>query len=453
MPTKKVVILDGCGLHDEDLAPVLGALSDVLRRDGFQLQTIPLRETKLAHCLGCFGCWVKTPGMCVEDDAGREIAKAVIQSDTTVFFTPVTFGGYSPELKKMIDRFIPLISPYFQIEHGEVHHPPRYARRPRLMMVGVQKHANSHEAHIFKTLAGRNAINFHPPSYAAEVVVASDPADSLRRRLEPLLSKSDALPFGEAAASLMPPPVASGVAVDSSNPKRALLIVGSPKTNATSTSSVLGSYLLERLGGLGWETESLTLRASLSREEGETALLASIDRAALILLVFPLYADALPFLLTKALTVIAAHRRAAVHPTPQRLVAIVNSGFPETHQNTLALAICKEFAAQSGMAWAGGLALGGGGIVGVQALAETKRSGPPVKHLVQALDLTAAALAEGRAVPVQAVSLMAKNPVPFMPFSLWRWIYVRFGGKGFEQQAARNGVAKDRLLDQPHAAY
>jgi hypothetical protein len=390
--------------------------------------------------------------MCVEDDAGRQIAKAVIQSDTTVFYTPVTFGGYSPDLKKMMDRFIQLISPYFQMDHGEVHHPPRYAHRPRLMMVGVQRHPNPREAHIFKILAGRNAINFHPPSYAAEAVVVTEPADALRRRFEALLARSDALPFGESAASLMPPPVASGVAAGPNSPRRVLLIVGSPKAGLPSTSSVLGSHLLERLGDRGWETESLTLRASLSREEGEAALLASIDRAGLILLAFPLYADALPFLVTKVLAVIAAHRRAAAPPPPQRLVAIVNSGFPETHQNSVALAICQEFGAQSGMAWDGGLALGGGGVIGGQPLTVTKRSGLPVKHVIRALDLTAVALAEGRPVPAQAVRLMAKNPVPFMPFALWRWIYIRLGGKGFEQEAARNGVGRDRLLDQPYAA-
>ena len=452
MSGKKVVILDGSGLLDQDLAPVLGGLSDVLGRDDSQIETFPLHAMKLAHCLGCFGCWLKTPGMCVEDDAGRQIAKAVIQSDTTVFYTPVTFGGYSPDLKKMMDRFIQLISPYFQMDHGEVHHPPRYAHRPLLMMVGVQRHPNSHEAHIFKTLAGRNAINFHPPTYATEVVVATDPADTLRRRFEALLARSDALPFGESAASLMPPPVVSGVAADPNSLRRALLIVGSPKTNSPSTSSVLGNYLLERLGDRGWETESLTLRASLSREEGEAAMLASIDRAGLILLIFPLYADALPFLVTKALAVIAAHRRAAANPPPQRLVAIVNSGFPETHQNSVALAICQEFAAQSGIAWFGGLALGGGGVIGGQPLTLRKRSGLPVKHVIGALDLTAAALSEGRPVPAQAVRLMAKNPVPFMPFALWRWIYIRFGGKGFEQEAARNGISRDRLLDQPYAA-
>ena len=125
MTYKKVVILDGCGLADGDLAPVLGGLSELLKHDGSLIETFPLHAMKLAHCLGCFGCWLKTPGMCVEDDEGRRVAKAVIQSDATVFFTPVTFGGYSPDLKKMMDRFIQLISPYFQVERGEVHHPLR----------------------------------------------------------------------------------------------------------------------------------------------------------------------------------------------------------------------------------------------------------------------------------------------------------------------------------------
>jgi multimeric flavodoxin WrbA len=451
MSGKKVVVLDGCGPADTDLAPALNQLRDVFARDGSQIEIFHLHEMKLSHCLGCFGCWIKTPGICVEDDDGRQVARAVIQSDVTVFYTPVTFGGYSPHLKRMMERCIPLISPFFAMDHGEVHHPPRYEHRPRLVVVGVQRHPDSHEALVFKTLAGRNAINLHPPSYAAEVVVATDPADTIRQGLEGLLTRSDALPFGEAVASLMPPPVTSGIAAGADGPRRALLIVGSPKTDSTSTSSVLGRYLLERVGNSGWETESLTLRASLNREEGEAALLASVDRAGLILLVFPLYADALPYLATKALAVIAGHRRAAANPPRQRLMAIVNSGFPETHQNSLALAICREFAAQSGIAWDGGLALGGGGVIGGQPLTSEKRSGPPVTHIVRALDLTAVALSEGLPVPAEAVRLMAKSPVPFIPFALWRRLYIRFGGKGFEQEAARNGVGRERLMERPYA--
>lgn len=374
MPKKKVVILDGAGSGDRDLSPILDVLSQVLHADGAQVETFPLRDIRLAHCLGCFDCWIKTPGMCVEADAGREIAKAIIGSDVTVLFTPVTFGGFSPELKKMMDRFVQLISPFFEMDHGEVHHTPRYEHRPRLMVVGVQRHPNPFEAHIFKTLAGRNAINLRPPSSVAEVVLATDDADALRGRFESLLTRSDALPFGDAAASLMPAPVMPGTAVEPAGARRALLIVGSPKTKEPSTSGVLGGYVLDRLKERGWETESLTLRASLNRPEGERALLSSVERAGLVLLVFPLYVDSLPYLVTKALVVIAAHQRAGREPSAQHLVGIVNSGFPETHQNSVALAICREFAAQSGFTWAGGLALGGGGMIGGQPLTGAKRS-------------------------------------------------------------------------------
>jgi hypothetical protein len=228
-----------------------------------------------------------------------------------------------------------------------------------------------------------------------------------------------------------------------------LLIVGSPKTKEPSTSGVLGGYLLDRLKERGWETESLTLRASLNRPEGEGELLSSVERAGLIVLAFPLYVDALPYLVTKALAVIAAHRRPVGERPPQRLVGIVNSGFPETRQNAMALAICREFAAQSGFTWAGGLALGGGGMIGGQPLTGTKRSGPPVQHVIAALEMTAEALAEGRPAPAEAVKTIAKNPIPFV---LWRWLYAWMGGKGFVKLAAKNGVGKDKLLARPYAA-
>src|SRR5271157_1062832 len=146
MLRKNVVILDGTASGDTDFSPILSVLSHVLKADGAQVEPFPLREIRLAHCLGCFGCWIKTPGMCVEADAGRDIARAMVHSDVAVLFTPVTFGGYSPELKRMVDRFIQLALPFFQLERGEVHHPPRYAHPSRLLVVGVQRCANPHEA-------------------------------------------------------------------------------------------------------------------------------------------------------------------------------------------------------------------------------------------------------------------------------------------------------------------
>ncbi|MEL6501924.1 MAG: flavodoxin family protein, partial [Cyanobacteria bacterium J06623_1] len=53
-----------------------------LHKNGAKVQLFPLREIKMGSCIGCFGCWLKTPGICLEPDAGRDIAQAVVQIDT-----------------------------------------------------------------------------------------------------------------------------------------------------------------------------------------------------------------------------------------------------------------------------------------------------------------------------------------------------------------------------------
>jgi multimeric flavodoxin WrbA len=452
MPIEKVTILDGTRPGDKNLEPLLAVLKDQLKSTGAEVQTFTLREIKLAHCIGCFGCWVETPGLCVEADAGREIAKTVSQSQTLILFTPITFGGYSSELKRMVDRLVPLALPHFTLFHGEVHHNPRYPDPPRLVGIGVQHEANSEEQAIFKALVGRNAINFHSSHYAAEVVADSDRPETLRRRFADVLSRSRYAPLAERMTTGLPTPSTSGAYSRDVETGKALLIVGSPKTKSPSTSGVLGGYVLGRLKAHGWETESLTLRAGLRLGPGQDELLSSTDRADLLLLAFPLYVDSLPFLVTKALEVIASHRQALPNRRPQRLVAIVNNGFPEAAQNALALAICRRFADRSGIAWAGGLAMGAGeALSSGQSLTAPAHFGPPVSHVIDALDMAGAALANDQPVPGEAARLIAKSPIPLLHSSVWRWLFVKMGNRHWRVRAAGFGVSRKDLLAQPLA--
>jgi hypothetical protein len=129
-------------------------------------------------------------------------------------------------------------------------------------------------------------------------------------------------------------------------------------------------------------------------------------------------------------------------------MAIVNSGFPETHQNAVALAICREFSAQNGFTWVGGLAFGTGGMIGARPLADAKRSGPPVRNVISALEMTSACLAEGLPVPAEATRMITKKRLYSAHFNRF---YAWMGGKSFEKLAAKNGTHKDKLLSQPYA--
>lgn len=185
----KATILNASIKGDNSLDVLHQVIVDELEVIDWEVESLILHDIKIASCLGCFGCWVKTPGICVIDDAGRDVAKKVIQSDLVVYLTPVTFGGYSSELKKAVDRLIPLISPFFTKIGGETHHKRRYERYPRFLYVGLLPQADQESERLFLTLVERNAINFRTPAHAGSVVLSSRTSEDIREEIRTLLIK------------------------------------------------------------------------------------------------------------------------------------------------------------------------------------------------------------------------------------------------------------------------
>lgn len=176
----KAAILNGALAGDSALLPIEQALDTALTARGWDVQRVHLRELPIVYCQGCFECWVKTPGVCKTADAAQEVTRTIVRSDLLVLLSPVTFGGYSSEIKKALDRSIGIVSPFFRRIDGEVHHRERYAKYPRLLGVGVAPDDDEEEARIFTTLVARNAINFHAPAHLAGIVRRDAPADQLR---------------------------------------------------------------------------------------------------------------------------------------------------------------------------------------------------------------------------------------------------------------------------------
>lgn len=81
----------------------------------------------LQHCIGCFGCWVKTPGQCVIKDEYADMGKLLSGCKDLVLVSRCTYGGFSPYVKNVLDRSIcPYVSPYFVKRNNEFHHKRRY---------------------------------------------------------------------------------------------------------------------------------------------------------------------------------------------------------------------------------------------------------------------------------------------------------------------------------------
>lgn len=173
------LILNGEELNGISMEQISISIKEELQGNDFEVEEILLKEKEIADCLGCFDCWVKTPGICIIDDYGREVTAELINSDLLIFLTPVVFGSYSYQLKKALDRMIPLISPYFKKVNGEIHHKKRYPKYPSILALGIIEDNNQFQSKIFKELVKRNSINFHSPYNEAEVFNAED-FDSLK---------------------------------------------------------------------------------------------------------------------------------------------------------------------------------------------------------------------------------------------------------------------------------
>jgi multimeric flavodoxin WrbA len=417
-------------------AAVEAALGPRLASQGYAVARHDLPSLPIPDCQGDFGCWTATPGVCVHAGAHRDVARDVIQSDLVVWLTPVTFGGYSSALKRALDHCIPLISPWFMTVEGETHHRPRYERFPDVLVVGLAEKKEEDAVRVFERLVLRNAVNMHTRRFLSVVIDRTEAHEidgGVGSWLE-RLAVSGAPHVGGPPLDLSP---RADLALE--RPGSALLLVGSPRGGASVSASLAG-YLGRRLAARRILVAAEHVKARDPRLDLGFSGPDGPRQSDLLVLATPLYVDSLPSPVTALLEGLA-RRKTLAGPRRSRLLAIVNSGFPEAVHNDTALAICKRFAAEAGLDWVGGLGLGGGGMFAGKPLAE---QGGRARTVRRALDLTADALSEGRVVPEEARQLMATLPIP-------RWLYRLFGEWGFRQEARKHGV-RARVDARPYAA-
>lgn len=118
-------------------------------------------NSDLANCVGCSGCWIKTPGECVIKDICVEISKDYINSDVVIIFTPILWGGYSYNIKKFMDRNIGSVLPFFREKHGDTHHELRYEKYPNLIIIGYGNNVTYEEKKTFQELIAANQRNMN----------------------------------------------------------------------------------------------------------------------------------------------------------------------------------------------------------------------------------------------------------------------------------------------------
>lgn len=134
---------------------MLDALVKGMRDAGAEVETIHLREKKIKNCIGCYTCWTKTPGVCVQkDDMTNELFPKWLEADLAVCATPLYHFTVNATMKAFIERTLPVVEPFLHRLNDATSHPLRQ-KPPKTVVLSV---AGFPELSVFDQLT--SYVNF-----------------------------------------------------------------------------------------------------------------------------------------------------------------------------------------------------------------------------------------------------------------------------------------------------
>ncbi len=316
----------------------IAQLKTSLEAENHLVTQIDLRDLPLRYCIGCWGCWVKTPGQCITCDASVEMDQAVIQSDFTLWAAPLKMGFPSRLLKMALDKHLPLIHPYMVVDQGEAHHLKRYPHYPRLgLLVEKEADTDADDLRILTDIFARTALNFksrlefaatteHSPAALAAQITHPAPGKHLYTRN---------------------PAARPGVQV--APPKSLTVFNGSPRGRKGNTPILLG----ELIKGFGDPAEMHHLNHLHDTDQFVQAFAA----AECAWIGFPLYTDAMPGIVKHFFEALEPLRGRQGNPP---LGFLVQSGFPEAAHSRYVERYLEKLASRLGCPYLGTIVKGGG---------------------------------------------------------------------------------------------
>ena len=333
-------------------------------------------------CVGCFGCWIKTPGQCVIPDAYQTMARRLHEAEEVVVCTRWTYGGFSLFVKNVFDRSIGVVLPFFEIVRGEMHHQKRY---PQAIPMTVHFRGSGLDSKK-QALSRRyvEAVCLNLQGVVKDVTFEEIPAPAQKRADDRAVSGT-------------------------------VLLNGSMRGKAAN-SRLLLKRLQQRLDG-----EIVDL-VSCRGDYG--AMAAQLRAAETIVLATPLYVDGLPSAVLRLLS--------ALEKDPggkKRVYVIANLGFYESRQIQNLLAFVRNWSELCGYSYGGGLAVGAG------AMNAQLLKLPPARNAVAGLERFASAIEDGRCV----------NDHYEDSFLFPRAVYVRAANHSWIPKGKRNGLTKEDL--------
>jgi multimeric flavodoxin WrbA len=331
---------------------IISDISDLPIQASDELKT-PDSAAKLHHCIGCFGCWVKTPGQCVIKDEYTNMGQLLGGCNDLTLVSKCTYGGFSPYVKNVLDRSVPYISPYFVYRNKEMHHKSRYDNTIGISAYFYGADITEKEKETAIRIVSANALNFNAkvngvyfynsPAEVKEAFVTRGLTPSIENKnFVSTFSRSENIPQLNIQHS----------ALNTWAAKQTIALINASPKKAESASGALLNDLKSAFASEHNVKEFTLNKSSISETE-----IKELQEFSTWVFAFPLFVDGIPSHLLSCLCQI--EEKMSAGETTQVYI-IVNCGFFEGQQTRNALAIMENWCIKAGLAWGMGIGFGGG---------------------------------------------------------------------------------------------
>lgn len=370
------------------------------------LNIIKLGDQPITACLGCWNCWLKTPGKCAIKDQMAESYRDYVNSDTVILLMDTAQGFINHQAKAFLDRTIPHYHPYIEIVDGECHHVARYQRYPDLVFYYDREDLTDLEEQVVEDYLYRTAYHFRSKAYRIKK------ENNLKLYpLEPRIPGNRSLAFA------------------STDPINKLVIYsGSPRRSRSNSGEIL-KKVSEALG------DRVEIRDLKERDKwGEWSEAFKHERD--VMFFVPLYVHAMPSHVVDFIERLEA--------SAGSISFFIQSGFPESSQSHYLEAYFEQLALRLDRTYLGTAIKGG--VEGMQMRTAEARE-KMIEPMVRAIDTL---VSEGRYNPKELQKLAVPVRFGLIVIGLFK-LFARLGlvNSLWDKQLKENS-AFERSFDRPY---
>ena len=371
------------------------------------IEIVNTADMKIAHCMGCNMCWLKTPGVCAIRDDYEIILKKLVAAENFWIVTDTKFGFVDYRGKRVLDRVVPMLNMYIEFRDGWERHQLRY--HPLNFGVIYKGDGNQELLEEWSMRVARNLAG-----YSLGVIA---------------LDKNKV--HESAASETVTAPVKNSAMEAAAPVKHVLILNGSPRVKKNSNTNKIIDAFGEGLQQAGTCYDVYSLSNRLEWDAAREAFMTSDN----IIIAMPLFVECLPSLLLEFLSTLPTERK-----QPAQLSFILHGGFDEGHQLRLGEKFLLSLPAQLGCSCGGVLVKGGSFLLRNRENSYIKKMTDKMLAFYTAMGLSFAQ--NGNFMTPEAKKFTGPEKNPWIGLLLFNLIFKRIVKKNFERIAQEWGCTE-----------